>query len=138
VGARAREARRRADEILQHLGLADIEGMRANSLPQGTERKLGIARSLAGEPSFLLLDEPAAGLNDDESRDLVPTLRDIHDRWGCGVLVIEHDMSVIMNLCDRVQVLDYGKTISIGTPAEVRKDPAVLRAYLGGGEDESS
>jgi branched-chain amino acid transport system ATP-binding protein len=136
VGASRTEARERVEEILLRMDLGDVADRRANALPQGTERRLGIARSLATRPAFLLLDEPAAGLNDDESRDLVATLRDLHQAWGCGVLIIEHDMSVIMNLCDRVQVLDYGKTICIGTPAEVRQDPAVLRAYLGDPEED--
>jgi branched-chain amino acid transport system ATP-binding protein len=136
VGASRRDARKRVEDVLAHMQLGDIAERRANALPQGTERMLGIARSLATHPAFLLLDEPAAGLNDGESQELVRTLRELHSLWNCGVLIIEHDMTVIMNLCDRVQVLDYGKTISLGTPAEVRADPAVLRAYLGDDDED--
>ena len=105
--------------------------MYATGLPHGLERRLGIARALGAKPSFLLLDEPAAGLNEQESDELVATLTLIRDDFSCALVVIEHDMRVIMRLCERIQVLDYGKTISIGTPAEVRRDPAVLQAYLG-------
>ena len=88
-------------------------------------------RALAGRPKYLLLDEPAAGLNEAEGDELVGSLGGIKDDFGCGLLVIEHDMRVIMRLCERLQVLDYGKTIAIGTPEQVRADPAVLTAYLG-------
>jgi branched-chain amino acid transport system ATP-binding protein len=100
-------------------------------LPHGLERRLGIVRSLATRPAFLLLDEPAAGLNEQESDELVQTLTTIRDDFLCGLVVIEHDMRLIMRLCERIQVLDHGKTIAVGAPAEVRADPAVLTAYLG-------
>jgi branched-chain amino acid transport system ATP-binding protein len=136
VGSRRREARAVVERILDHLRLGDIADRPANALPQGTERRLGIARSLAARPAFLLLDEPAAGLDDTESLALVDTLQEIRSTWRCGVLVIEHDMSVIMNLCDRVQVLDGGRAIALGTPSEIRADPVVLRAYLGAEDDD--
>jgi branched-chain amino acid transport system ATP-binding protein len=131
VGMRRREAARWTMEVLERMSLAPKRHVEAGALPHGEERRLGIARALATRPRFLLLDEPAAGLNESESDELARALREIHGSFTCGLLVIEHDMRVIMSLCDRIQVLDYGKTISIGTPAEVRRDPAVLTAYLG-------
>jgi len=131
TGMRRREASRWTRELLERFLLGGKGEMDARSLPYGDERRLGIARALATRPRFLLLDEPAAGLNEAESVELGRSLREIHESFGCGLLVIEHDMHVIMTLCDRVQVLDYGKTIAVGTPAEIRRDPAVLTAYLG-------
>ena len=134
IGLRRSEAARWSAEVLDRLDLGGIRHLRAGALPQGDERRLGIARALATRPRFLLLDEPAAGLNDVESAQIVTALRGIHESFTCGLLVIEHDMSVIMRLCDRIQVLDYGKTISSGSPAQIRSDPAVLAAYLGSEE----
>jgi branched-chain amino acid transport system ATP-binding protein len=124
-------ARRFADDLLDRLALGAFADATAEGLPHGIERRVAIARALAGRPDFLLLDEPAAGLNENESADLVASLAGVRDDFDCGLLVIEHDMSVIMRLCERIQVLDHGRTISIGTPAEVRADEAVLTAYLG-------
>jgi branched-chain amino acid transport system ATP-binding protein len=126
-----REARRRAWEIVNLLEIADQAETRADSLPYGHENLVGLARALAMRPRFVLLDEPASGLSEVETDDLVKILAGVRERFGCGVLIVEHDMSVIMRLCDRVQVLDYGRTISEGTVDEVRTDPAVIEAYLG-------
>jgi branched-chain amino acid transport system ATP-binding protein len=131
VGMRRPAARRWALDLLDRLKLDDKAHLYATGLPHGLERRLGIVRALAAKPAFLLLDEPAAGLNEQESDELVASLTLIRDDFSCALMVIEHDMRVIMRLCERIQVLDYGKTISIGTPAEVRNDPAVLTAYLG-------
>ena len=131
VGASRKDARARAWELLERMQMTDRAERKAASLPYGDERRLGLLRALAMQPTFLLLDEPAAGMNEGESDDLMAAIGAIRDEFGCGVLVIEHDMRVIMRLCERVQVLDYGKTISIGTPAEVQRDPAVITAYLG-------
>jgi ABC-type branched-subunit amino acid transport system ATPase component len=131
VGMRRPAARRWARELLDRLSLADKANSFATGLPHGLERRLGILRALAAKPAFLLLDEPAAGLNERESDELVGALTLIRDDFSCALVVIEHDMRVIMRLCERIQVLDYGRTISIGTPTEVRADPAVLTAYLG-------
>jgi branched-chain amino acid transport system ATP-binding protein len=131
IGLRRSAARRDAQDLLERLGLADSRDALATGLPHGLERRLGILRALAARPTFLLLDEPAAGLNERESDDLVKALTLIRDDFRCALVVIEHDMRVIMRLCERIQVLDHGKTISIGTPTQVRADPAVLVAYLG-------
>jgi branched-chain amino acid transport system ATP-binding protein len=131
VGMRRPAARKWARELLERLHLGDKAHLYATGLPHGLERRLGIVRALAAKPTFLMLDEPAAGLNEQESDELVGSLTLIRDDFSCGLVVIEHDMRLIMRLCERIQVLDYGKTISIGTPAEVRSDPAVLTAYLG-------
>jgi len=131
VGMRRPAARRWAADLLERLKLAGTAQLYGTGLPHGLERRVGIVRALAAKPSFLLLDEPAAGLNEQESDELVASLALIRDDFSCALMVIEHDMRVIMRLCEPIQVLDHGKTISIGTPAEVRSDPAVLTAYLG-------
>jgi branched-chain amino acid transport system ATP-binding protein len=131
VGMRRPAARKWARELLERLKLDDMSDLYGIGLPHGLERRLGIVRALAAKPTFLLLDEPAAGLNEQESDELVDSLTLIRDDFSCALVVIEHDMRLIMRLCERIQVIDYGKTISIGTPAQVRSDPAVLTAYLG-------
>ena len=134
VGCRRGEARRRAAEMLERFHLHSRASVLAGSLAHGDERRLGIARAFATQPRFLLLDEPAAGLNEQESDELVRVLTAIREDFPVGVLVIEHDMRVIMRFCERIQVLDYGRTIAIGRPDEIRENPAVLDAYLGAEE----
>jgi len=131
VGMRRKAALARAWEVLEHLQLAERAHFRAEALSAGEERRVGIARAVATGPRFLMLDEPAAGLNEAESDELSEALRELRQTFGYGFVVIEHDMRVIMTLCDRVQVLDYGKTIAVGTPAEIQQSEAVLTAYLG-------
>jgi branched-chain amino acid transport system ATP-binding protein len=131
-----REASRRADAALTRVGIAHLGDLPARVLPQGEERRVEIARALATDPAFLLLDEPGAGLNDAEVEVLLPTLERLRRDAGCGILVVDHDMRLIMGLCDRIHVLNYGKTIAEGTPEEVRREPAVIEAYLGS-EDET-
>jgi branched-chain amino acid transport system ATP-binding protein len=131
VGVGRRRAREVAWDLLERMHLAGQADVPAAALPHGAERRLGIARALASRPGFLLLDEPAAGLNEAESDELVEALATIPREFGCGLLVIEHDMRLIMRLCHRIQVLDHGKTIATGSPQEVRASPAVLTAYLG-------
>jgi branched-chain amino acid transport system ATP-binding protein len=131
LGVRRREARERARDALTAVGLPGRDDELARSLSSGQERRLEVARAIAMRPRFLFLDEPAAGLNEGESDELVATIAELPERLGCGVLVIEHDMRVIMGLCGRLQVIDYGRTISEGAPEIVRADPAVIAAYLG-------
>jgi branched-chain amino acid transport system ATP-binding protein len=125
------KAEREAWSLLDRMGLAEFGLADANSVPHGAERRIGILRALAMRPSFLLLDEPAAGLNEAESDELVHTLAGLPDEYSLGLLVIEHDMRVIMSLCQTIQVIDYGRTIAVGPPDQIRSDPAVLAAYLG-------
>jgi branched-chain amino acid transport system ATP-binding protein len=135
-GLGLRAARLRAAELLSQFGLERRAEADAASLPLGEERLLGVARAMAAQPRILLLDEPAAGLNEEEGDELLSVLVRIRDEHGCGLLVIEHDMRFMMALCERIQVLDAGRTISIGTPGEIRSDPAVLTAYLGTGRGD--
>lgn len=135
AGRTRRYAARRSQDLLELMGLGGIAESRAEDLPAGHQRLLGILRALALEPRYLLLDEPAAGLNEQEGAELVRSIRAIRDQQGCGVLLIEHDMSVIMPLCEQLHVLDHGQTIAVGTPQEIRSDPAVLEAYLGRDDD---
>ena len=125
------EAQQRAQAALELVGIAHLADLPASILPQGEERRVEIARALATQPHFLLLDEPGAGLNDAEIEVLLPTLQRIREARGCGILIVDHDMRLIMSLCDRIHVLNYGQTIAEGTPEEIRREPAVVEAYLG-------
>jgi branched-chain amino acid transport system permease protein len=131
VGVGRREAVEIAANVLERLGLSEQAQSPAGLQPPGNQRLLGIARALATGPRYLLLDEPAAGLNDEECRELVAILRAVIQDFGCAILLIEHDMNVVMDLCSQVQVLDDGETVVIGTPEEVQAHPAVVEAYLG-------
>jgi branched-chain amino acid transport system permease protein len=131
VGVGRRRAVAIAADVLERLGLSQQAQSPAGLQPPGSQRLLGIARALATEPRYLLLDEPAAGLDDEESRELVAILRGVIQDFGCAILLIEHDMNVVMDLCSQVQVLDDGETVVVGTPEEVQAHPAVVEAYLG-------
>jgi branched-chain amino acid transport system ATP-binding protein len=139
IGGRAvtreeRENKEKVDELLNFVKIERERDLPADSLPYGKQRHVEIARALAVEPELLLLDEPSAGMNPKETEDLMDLITAIRKR-GVTVLLIEHDMNLIMGICDRIAVLDYGKMISEGTPEEIRNDERVIEAYLGREED---
>ena len=117
--------------LLDRIGLVQDRDRFAGTLPYGQQRRVEIARALAGRPEFLLLDEPAAGMNEVESDQLLETIRLIREQEGCGLLVVDHDLRLIMRLCERIHVLAEGRTICEGSPEVVRRDPAVIREYIG-------
>jgi branched-chain amino acid transport system ATP-binding protein len=130
-GAGARRAAQRSDELLGLLGLSAYADAPAASLAHGDERRLGVARALASEPRFVLMDEPAAGLPEAEVPDFAAVVRSVRDDHGAGVLLIDHNMALIMDVCDRILVLDQGMSLAEGTPTEIRANLDVAAAYLG-------
>ncbi len=129
------EIKKRASELLEFVGLKDFAEVTAENLAYGQQRRLEIARAMASDPQVLLLDEPAAGMNETETEDLFHLIKKIQTR-GMTVLLIEHDMPLVMKLCDKIVVLNFGKKIAEGTPAEIQNNPDVIEAYLGSGEEE--
>ena len=132
-----KEADEKAMELLSFMGLAEVANVPAGSLPYGIQRRLEIVRALATNPSVLLLDEPAAGMNPSETAELMELIRRIRDTFHIAILLIEHDMNLVMGVCETIAVVNYGKIIAKGTPEQIQSNPAVIEAYLGrSGEEE--
>ena len=129
--AAEKKANARAMELLDFMGLADLADQKAGSLPYGVQHRLEIVRALATNPSIILLDEPAAGMNPSETTELMHQIRRIRDTFHIAIFLIEHDMNLVMNVCETIAVLNYGRLIAKGTPEEIRQNPTVIEAYLG-------
>lgn len=125
------EIKKEAKQLLKEVNLEELENNLAGGLPYGQQRKLEIARALATRPQLLLLDEPAAGMNPHETKELMGFIQEIQDKFKLTIILIEHDMKVVMGICKRILVLDYGKTIAEGNPVEIQHNPEVIKAYLG-------
>jgi branched-chain amino acid transport system ATP-binding protein len=129
---RENEHRRRVEDVIDFLGLSPYRHSPAGRLPYGVQKRVELGRALAAEPKLILLDEPMAGMNLEETEDMARYILDINEEWGVTVLLVEHDMGVVMDISDHIVVLDFGQVLARGTPEEVSSDPEVIAAYLGG------
>ena len=130
-------ANKKAMELLDFMGLADVAHVKAGSLPYGVQRRLEIVRALATDPAIILLDEPAAGMNPSETEELMHQIRRIRDTFHIAIFLIEHDMNLVMNVCEGIVVVNYGRIIAKGTPEQIKKNPAVIEAYLGRKDEQA-
>ncbi len=128
-------ARRSIEELIEFLNLTSVRNMPVGILPYGIKKRIELGRALAMEPKLLLLDEPVAGMNSEETEDMARYILDIRTELGTSMIMVEHDMRLVMDLADRIMVIDFGKRIALGTPEEVQGDPAVIAAYLGGASE---
>ena len=135
-GREEAQMRAETEELLKILELEDVKDELATSLPYGKQRRLEIARAMATKPTLLLLDEPAAGMNPQETDELTAFIARIRDEFNLTIFMIEHHMDLVMEISDRIYVLDFGKRIAAGTPEEIQNNPRVIEAYLGGAADE--
>lgn len=133
-----KEAHEKALDLLSIFGMQDMASMKASTLPYGVQRRLEIVRALATEPKLLLLDEPAAGMNPHETEELMNNIRGIRDRFNIAIMLIEHDMNLVMGVCEGIAVLNFGSIIAKGTPKEIQENPVVIEAYLGSDDDEEA
>lgn len=129
-------ARQQVEHIIDFLGLAAVRHLPVGILPYGIKKRIELGRALAMDPELLLLDEPVAGMNSEETEDMARFILDIRAELGVAMIMVEHDMRLVMDLADRVMVIDFGRRIALGTPQEVQRDPAVIAAYLGGASEE--
>ena len=131
-----REMRRKAEQALEFMGIGELKYLPAGGQPYGVLKKVEMARTLMAEPKLIILDEPAAGLNDSETADLAETIRRIRDAYDCTILLVEHDMRLVMGICDRICAISFGQFLACGTPAEIQSNKLVQEAYLGEEEDD--